>query len=432
MDRHPLRRITAAEVPRPSSRLFDPTVDEVAARAIREVSSQGVPALRRWAESLGEIEECRPLFLFRDDLGKAFDGLDKVVRELLERVHGRVAAFAAAQKACLTALDMEVPGGRAGHDFLPVARAGCYVPGGRYPLPSSAIMTVTPAVAAGVKEVYCAGPRPTKETLAAAYVSGASGFLACGGAHGIAALAFGVIVPPCDVIVGPGGRYVASAKRQLFGFVGTEAPAGPSELLVIADDTADPDLAAADLLAQAEHDGAAVPMLICPDETFAVAVEVRLAARLSALPEANAKAAAAALANGWIMVETDPSAISAAAEACAAEHLELHVQDPRSWAKRIKSAGAAFLGTGSAEVFGDYGAGPNHTLPTGGAARFSSGLSVFAFLRARTWLELSNPSPEGLALAADTEAFARLEGLEAHAAAARARASAQAPRDPPP
>ncbi|TXT44637.1 MAG: histidinol dehydrogenase [Spirochaetes bacterium] len=425
MDRHPLRRIGARELPRSSLRLFNPEVDAVAARVIREVSTEGEQALRRWAEALGEAKPGDGLFIDRQGLKAAWDGLEKGTQALLERAQGRVAAFAAAQKACLLPLAMEVPGGRAGHDLVPVARAGCYVPGGRYPLPSSAIMTVTPAVIAGVPEVFCSGPKPTAITLAASYIARAAGFLTCGGAHGITALAFGILVPPCDVIVGPGGPYVASAKRQLFGLVGTEAPAGPSELLIIADQSAEPDIVAADMLAQAEHDTAAWPMLICETESFARRVETQIALRLAALPEPNATTARRALENGWIMVETNKEVIGETAERCAPEHLELHVENPWKWAQAIRSAGAVFLGTGSAEVFGDYGAGPNHTLPTGGAARFAAGLSVLDFLRARTWLDLESGSEAKQSLAADTQAFAALEGLGAHAAAAGCRSEAR-------
>jgi histidinol dehydrogenase len=259
--------------------------------------------------------------------------------------------------------------------------------------------------------------------LAAAALAGAEGFLAAGGAQGIAALAFGAGVPPCDVVVGPGGRYVAAAKRLLFGVVGTEAPAGPSELLVIAGEGASPEIAAADLLAQAEHDVAAVPVIVVFDEgfagRFAMALDEALARRLAELPEPNKSIAAAALANGWMLMARDQAEAEAAAERFAPEHLELLVSDPRSWAARIRNAGAVFLGPGSAEVFGDYGAGPNHCLPTGGAARFAAGLSVLAFLRARTWLEMDDPA----ALSSEAAALARIEGLEAHARAAELRSA---------
>lgn len=417
MDRYSLKRIGPGQVPDPWERLFDSEVDSAVADIIADVRASGEKGLRAWAERLGELSPGEPLVFDRAAMEAAYYRVGKDMRDLLARAKGRIAAFAAAQRSALSAADIAVPGGHAGHDLVPVARAGCYVPGGRYPLPSAALMTVTPAVEAGVTEVWCAGPRPGEISLAAAFAAGASGFLRCGGAQAVAALAFGIAAPRCDVIVGPGGRYVASAKRQLFGAVGTEAPAGPSELLIIADDSADPDIAAADLLAQAEHDSAALPMLIARSEHFAQAVEKALAARLIALPEPNRTTARTALQNGWILVAADMDSVVAAAERCAPEHLELLVAAPEVYAMAVRSAGAVFMGRNSAEVFGDYGAGPNHTLPTGGAARFASGLSVFHFLRARTWLRIEDPAP----LAADSAAFARLEGLEAHARAAECR-----------
>lgn len=419
MDQYPLRRISLNQIPEPQARLFDPEVDAVAAKAIEAVRLSGESALRMWAEKLGEIAEGDTILYSRGDLEAAYQAIPAAEQSLLQRVQGRVAAFAEAQRQALGDVDIAVPGGRAGHRFIPVARAGCYVPGGRYPLPSSAIMTVTPAKVAGVREVVCAGPKPQTITLAAAFAAGADYFLACGGAHAIAALAFGVVSPRCDVIVGPGGRYVASAKRQLFGSVGTEAPAGPSELLVIADDSADAEIAAADLLAQAEHDPSSVPMLACHSEAFAAAVETALARQLAALPDENRNTALQSLKNGWAFVSPRMEELCKAAETCAPEHLELMVAQADAYAQRIQSAGAVFIGNNSAEVFGDYGAGPNHTLPTGGAARFAGGLSVLNFLKARTWLALSEAEP----LIADTAQLAKLERLEAHAQAALKRAS---------
>lgn len=417
MDRYPLRRISPETLPSPQARLFSPEVDAIASQAIVDVRDQGEPGLRAWAEKLGELSPGEPLLADRGELEAAYSRVDREVRALLRRAKSRIAAFAAAQRSSLSDMDIAVPGGRAGQVFVPIARAGCYVPGGRYPLPSTALMTVTPAVIAGVQDVWCAGPRPTDITMAAAFIAGAAGFLRCGGAHAIAALAFGVAVPRCDVVVGPGGRYVASAKRQLFGAVGTEAPAGPSELLIIADESANPDIVAADLIAQAEHDTAAIPMLICASERFAREVEKALGSRVQALPEPNRTTVKVSLGNGWALVTPDRQSACSCAERCAPEHLELFVADPDYYASAIRSAGALFLGQGSAEVFGDYGAGPNHTLPTGGAARFASGLSVLHFLRARTWLRMDSPRELG----ADTAAFARLEGLEGHARAAEAR-----------
>jgi histidinol dehydrogenase len=418
-----LRRIRLEELAPGQSRARDAEAEEGASRIIADVSARGEAAVREWAEKLGDIRAGEPLAIGREGLLEALGSLAPAERQALERARDRVMAFARAQRDALRDIDLPVPGGRAGHVFLPVARAGCYVPGGRFPLPSSAIMTVCAARAAGVGSVWCAGPRPARSTLAAAAIAGADGFLAAGGAQGVAALAFGAGVPSCDVVVGPGGRYVAAAKRLLFGVIGTEAPAGPSELLVIAGSGADPETIAADLLAQAEHDVAAVPAIVVLAEAAAEglpeALDEALERRLAALPGPNRGSATAALGNGWMLLARDEAEAVAAAEAFAPEHLELLVAEPRAWAGRIRNAGAVFLGPGSAEVFGDYGAGPNHCLPTGGAARFAAGLSVLAFLRARTWLEMTEPE----ALASEAAALARIEGLEAHARAAEMRLS---------
>ena len=412
-----LRRIRLDELIEARSRGRDAEAEEGAARIISDVAARGEAAVREWSEKLGELKVDEPLVIGREGLEAALASLDRDQAAVLERARDRVMAFAAAQRAALRDIDVPVPGGRAGHRFIPVSRAGCYVPGGRFPLPSSAIMTACAAKAAGVGSVWCAGPKPARATLAAAALAGADGFLAAGGAQGIAALAYGAGVPPCDVIVGPGGRYPAAAKRLLFGVVGTEAPAGPSELLVVADAGADAEIAAADLLAQAEHDVAALPAIVVLDDAFAGRLDEALERRLAALPEPNRSTAAAALANGWMLRACDRAEAIAAAERFAPEHLELLVEDPESWAESIGNAGAVFMGSGSAEVFGDYGAGPNHCLPTGGAARFAAGLSVLAFLRARTWLAMDSPGT----LAKEAAALARIEGLEAHARAAEVR-----------
>jgi histidinol dehydrogenase len=421
-----LRRIGLADLPEAHSRARDAEAEEVAARILGDVGSRGEAAVREWAVRLGELEPGDPLIVDRAGLASALAAIPAGERLILERARDRVLSFALAQRDALRDIDVPVPGGRAGHSFIPVARAGCYVPGGRFPLPSSAIMTACAAKAAGVASIWCAGPRPSRATLAAAALSGAEGFLAAGGAQGVAALALGAGAPPCDVVVGPGGRYVAAAKRLLVGVVGTEAPAGPSELLVIAGEGADPELAAADLLAQAEHDAAALPAIIvlASAQGFADALDAALERRLAELPEPNRSTAAAALGNGWLLLAGDDAEARAAAERFAPEHLELLVPEPRAWAASIANAGAVFLGPGSAEVLGDYGAGPNHCLPTGGAARFAAGLSVLAFLRARSWLEMdASPSrgPEGGLLAAEAAVLARIEGLEAHARAAELR-----------
>lgn len=415
---NPLRILSFEEAASPPFQRNDSEAERVVDTIIVDVRNRGEKAVRAWAEKLSECESGEKIFLARSELEESWASLDASTRGLLERTQGRIEAFADSQKACLSKLDMPVPGGRAGHDLIPVASAGCYVPGGRHPLPSSALMSVTPARSAGVGEIYCAGPHPAPVTLAAAFLAGADGFLKVGGAQAVAALAFGVFTKPCAMVVGPGGRFVAAAKRRLFGMVGTEAPAGPSELLVIADEYADPEIVAADILAVAEHDIAALPLLVCLSENAQNRIEASLGMALEKLPEPNASTARQALELGWSCVAKDPLQACRIAEAWAPEHLSLSVENARWFMERIDSAGAVFLGGNSGEVFGDYGMGPNHTLPTSGAARFSGGLSVFDFLRVRTWLKIDNPST----CAADAVAFAELEGLNAHARAARLRA----------
>jgi histidinol dehydrogenase len=388
------------------------------ARAIVDaVRARGEAAVREYAARFGELDGGAPLVRDRDDLRAAFTALPAGEQALLERTAARIRSFAAAQRSALHDLDVAIPGGRAGHTVAPMARAGCYAPGGRFPLPSSVLMTAVTARVAGVAEVYVASPRPAPATLAAAWVAGADALLAVGGAHAIAALAHGVGVPACDVVVGPGNRWVTAAKQLVAGDVAIDMLAGPSELVVLADAAADPALVAADLLAQAEHDPDAVPALVTTDAALIDRVERALAAQLDALPEPNRATARAACGNGLAVLAPDLASALAACDRLAPEHLELLVADPQALAPRLTHYGALFLGAGAAEVLGDYGAGPNHVLPTGGTARHTGGLSVLTFLRVRTWLRLDAPAE----LAADAAALARLEGLEAHARAAEAR-----------
>jgi phosphoribosyl-ATP pyrophosphohydrolase/phosphoribosyl-AMP cyclohydrolase/histidinol dehydrogenase len=319
----------------------------------------------------------------------------------------------------LADIAVEIPGGRAGHRITAVNRAGCYAPGGRYPLPSSVLMTAVTAKVAGVDNVIVASPKPTPVTLAAAAVAGVGSVLALGGSHAIAALAYGVEgIDPCDVIVGPGNRWVTAAKQLISGTVGIDMLAGPSELVVMADDSADPGTVAADLLAQAEHDPDALPVLVALSADLADAVDAEIDRQLAGLPTRDV--AEAALANGFTVVVRDVETAGAVCDRLAPEHLQVMTEEPVEVASRLEHWGGLFVGSGSAEVFGDYGAGPNHTLPTGGVARYRGGLSVFDFLRISTWLEIDDPDAARQTVE-DSIALARLEGLEAHARAAEKR-----------
>lgn len=388
------------------------------AKIVAEVRDGGSKALRTYAERWDRLRPAAPLLRTRNDLTEALASLGDADRRVLERTARRIGEFAKAQLASAAPVRARVPGGWAGDALVPVRVAGCYAPGGRFPLPSSVLMTAVTARAAGVSEVWVASPDPSRETLAAAAAAGANGLLAAGGAQAVAAMAYGVApMPRCDVVAGPGNQWVTGAKLLLSGVVGIDLLAGPSELVVLSDEAGDPALIAADLLAQAEHDDASLPVLITTSGSLAAQVDEELARQLPALPTADA--AAAALRNGFAVVAPEEEALRCCQE-LAPEHLEVHGSRAERWADSLDAYGAVFVGHDAAEVLGDYGIGPNHTLPTGGTARFAGGLSVFSFMRRPTWLRME-PGPELEAVAADAAALARMEGMEAHARAAEAR-----------
>jgi len=394
-----------------------------AAEIVEAVRRDGEPAVRRHAERFGELQRNKAIVTERPALEQALRSLNRADRERLERVAGRIRAFAEAQRACLREFAVLVPGGEAGHMVAPVERAGCYAPGGRYALPSSVLMTAVTARAAGVREVWVASPRPTPLVLAAAAVAHANGFLRIGGAHAVAALAYGAgPVPACDVVVGPGNHYVTAAKRIVAGDVGIDLLAGPSELIVFADASADPALVAADLLAQAEHDPCALPVLVSASPSLSAQVELEIRQQLSDLPGADV--ARAALANGGVItVDTIDDGVTVC-DAIAPEHLQLHLADAPTVAPRLAHYGALFIGAAAGEVLADYGIGPNHVLPTGGTARRTGGLSVLTFLRVRTWVRITDASAAREVME-DAAWFGRAEGLEAHARAAEQRVLAR-------
>lgn len=411
-------RRSAAEL---AARLDVPAPSVVASVAaiVNDVRVRGEAALREQAERFGDVEAGAPLVLGREALTAALAALTPLERERLERIAARIRVFAEGQRAALSNFTLAIAGGRAGHDIAPVERAGCYAPGGRYPLPSSVLMTVITARVAGVSEVWVASPRPAQVTLAAAAVAGADGLLCVGGAQAIAALAFGAgPVPRCDAVVGPGNVYVTAAKQMVAGRVAIDSLAGPSELVVLADKSADPATIAADLLAQAEHDPLAVPILVGIGEDIGRRVHDELVLQLESLPTAGI--ARAALANGGVVVVNSLDDALAACDLLAPEHLELHVANAAGAARQVRNYGALFVGAGAAEVLGDYGAGPNHVLPTGGGARAFGGLSVLTFLRVRTWLAIDDPA-SARTLIEDAAWLGRVEGLEAHARAAERR-----------
>ena len=413
------KRIDPDDVPPARVALPEAETRREAQRIVDDVRLRGEAALREHAARLGDVGPRDRLVWDPSSLADALGRLPRAQREVLERTAARIRTFAEAQRAALANVTIAIPGGRAGHTVAPIERAGCYAPGGRFPLPSSVLMTAVTARAAGVGSVWVASPRPAPVTLAAAAVAGVDGLVAAGGPHAVAALAFGAgPVPRCDLIAGPGNRWVTAAKQIVAGHVGVDLVAGPSELVVLADADGDPETIAADLLAQAEHDPDAVPLLVTTSAGLAGAVEQALERRLASL--ATAPTASQALRNGGAVVV---ASLEAAADVCnrlAPEHLQVMAREPDRVVPLLRHYGALFLGRHAAEVLGDYGAGPNHVLPTGGAARFSGGLSVFTFLRVRTWLEVSDPCA-ARGLVEDAAALGRMEGLDGHAAAAERR-----------
>jgi histidinol dehydrogenase len=420
MSRPLLRRIGPGEVSSVRRAAVDDGTLAGAAGIVRDVKMHGEAAVRAHAERLGDLTPGAPMVRSKEELAEAARGLPGEQRALLERTAERIGRFAAAQRGALREIEVDIPGGRAGHTISPVERAGCYAPGGRFPLPSSVLMTVVTARAAGVGEVWVASPRPTMATLAAAAIAGADGLLAVGGAQAIAAMAYGVGVPPCDVIVGPGNRWVTAAKRIVSGDVRIDMLAGPSELVVFADGSVDAGLVAADLLAQAEHDGDAVPILVTTDVRLAAAVDEELERQLALLP--TAATARRALANGYAVVVGSAREGADVCDRIAPEHLELMGPEAEATREDLRHYGGLFIGARAAEVFGDYGAGPNHVLPTGGTARFTGGLSVLDFLRVRTWMQVDR-AEEASEMVRDSAALARMEGLEGHARAAERRSA---------
>jgi phosphoribosyl-ATP pyrophosphohydrolase/phosphoribosyl-AMP cyclohydrolase/histidinol dehydrogenase len=416
-----LRRVAPADVPVLLRDPVDAATLDGARIIVDDVRARGEAAVREHGERLSDLAPGAPLVRTRAELVEALESLPTTERRLLERTATRIADFAEAQRACVEGLTVRIPGGYAGHTVRPLDSAGCYAPGGRFPLPSSVLMTAVTARVAGVETVWVASPRPTTITMAAAAVADADGLLAVGGAQAIAALAFGAgPVPRCDAVVGPGNRWVTAAKQLVAGRVAIDMLAGPSELVVCADGTSDPALVAADLLAQAEHDPDALPVLVTLDARLADRVDEELERQLSDLP--TAETARAALANGFTVIVSSIDEAVVVCDRLSPEHLEVVTADAEHVANRMRRYGTLFVGEGSGEVLGDYGAGPNHVLPTGGTARFTGGLSVLTFLSLRTWLRIDDPH-DAETVASDAVALARLEGLEAHARAAARRLS---------
>jgi len=362
------------------------------------------------------------LELSRDELKKAWDGLPADSAEALRKAADRIRAYAEHQKMASWRY-AETDGTVLGQQVTPLDKVGVYVPGGKAAYPSSVLMNAIPAKVAGVPEIIMVVPTPGGETnplvLAAAYLAGVDRVFRIGGAQAVAALAYGTeTVPRVDKIVGPGNIYVATAKKLVFGQVGIDMVAGPSEILVISDGGTDPDWIAMDLFSQAEHDEDAQAILISPDRAHLDAVEASIRRLLPGMERAEVIRTSLSRRGALIEVR-DLDEAAAVANRIAPEHLELSVEDPESLASKIRNAGAIFMGRFTAEALGDYCAGPNHVLPTSGTARFSSPLGVYDFQKRSSLIFCSRSGADRLARTASV--LARGEGLTAHARSAEYR-----------
>ncbi len=398
-------------------------VDEAVAAIIAEVRARGDAALIELTERFDRVRLTPETLRFSaDEIEALIAQVPQAEADALDLAAERIRAYHARQMPADESWT-DAQGARLGWRWTPVSAAGLYVPGGLASYPSSVLMNAIPARVAGVKRLAITVPTPdgmaNPLVLLAARIAGVDEIYRIGGAQAIAALAFGTeTIAPVDKITGPGNAYVAAAKRRVFGRVGIDMIAGPSEILVIADSDNDPDWVALDLLSQAEHDESAQAILITPDRAFAEQVARAVEARLETL-ERRAIAGASWRDHGAVITVPDLEAAARLANRIAPEHLELCVAEPEALAARISHAGAIFLGAFTPEAIGDYVGGPNHVLPTARSARFSSGLSVLDFLKRTT---LAKMTPEALkAVGPAAERLAMAESLEAHGLSVRAR-----------
>ena len=398
------------------------TPEEAVRRIVRSVRERGDAALHEWNKRIDGVE-LDALAVPPERIRAALDAVPTDVVEALRFAAERIRKFH--QKQPVTGWLEANAEGSLGQLVRPIHAVGFYVAGGTAPLPSSLLMSVIPAQVAGVPEIAVATPpgRPDGDVpdviLAAAAICGVERVYRVGGAQAIAALAYGTeSVPRVAKIVGPGNLFVTLAKQQVFGDVGIDGLPGPTETMVIADESADPALAAADLLAQAEHDVLASAILVTPSRALAERVAAEMARQAAALSRAEIIAQSLGSRSGAVIVE-DLAEAFAVANDYAAEHLCLLVEDPWAWLGAVRNAGGVFLGEHSFEVLGDYVAGPSHVMPTGGTARFASPLNVLDFIKITSVIGLR---PEAAAaLSRDAATLARAEALTAHAAAAEAR-----------
>ena len=406
----------------------DQAIDQVVLNILAEIKTGGDDALLRYTKQFDRlsVKDVSDLEIGQADLESAYRSLPTEQAKALEIAAQRVRAYHEKQKeaaGCRSWEYTEPDGTRLGQKVTPLDSVGIYVPGGKAAYPSSVLMNAIPATVAGVGEIIMVVPTPDGArnplVLAAAYLAGVHRVFTIGGAQAIGALACGTqTIPAVDKIVGPGNAYVAAAKRRVFGTVGIDMIAGPSEILILCDGSTDPDWIAMDLFSQAEHDELAQSILLCPDPRFIDKVNESIQRLLPQMP--REKVIRASLQNRALLIEvSDMSEACQIANVIAAEHLEICAQEPQQWTDKIRHAGAIFMGSYTSESLGDYCAGPNHVLPTARTARFSSPLGVYDFMKRSSLIEVSAAGAQTLGPIAST--LAHGEGLQAHARAAEMR-----------
>jgi len=404
-----------------TQQLTDQKVVTVVQKIIANVIENGDEALKDYEQQFDGVT-IDNFKLAQADIDAAYEQLDPAVKDALLLAKRNITSFHEKEKAT-GFIDAEQPGVLRGQKLLPLNRVGLYVPGGTAAYPSTLLMSALPAKIAGVNEVIMVTPPQPNginpAVLAAAKIAGVDAIYQVGGAQAIAALAYGTeSVPQVDKIIGPGNIFVATAKKQVFGQVAIDMVAGPSEIGIIADDSADPRQLAADLLSQAEHDKLARPILITDSPKLAAAVDENVASQLKVLP--RTEIASASVANkGFIAVVDRVEDMFELMNTVAPEHLEVQLENATQYLALIKNAGSVFLGRYASEPLGDYVAGPNHILPTSGTARFSSPLGVYDFVKRTSFIQYTKPALAKEAKAITT--LARVEGLEGHARAIESR-----------
>ncbi|ADX44919.1 histidinol dehydrogenase [Paracidovorax avenae ATCC 19860] len=405
----------------------DAAIEQRVADILADVQARGDAAVLEYTQRFDglQADSVAALELSQSELKVAFETLPAAQRDALEAATRRVRKYHEAQKKASgeSWSYRDEDGTLLGQKVTPLDRVGIYVPGGKAAYPSSVLMNAIPAHVAGVQDIVMVVPTPRGEknplVLAAAYVAGVSRAFTLGGAQAVAALAYGTAtVPKVDKITGPGNAYVASAKKRVFGTVGIDMIAGPSEILVLADGTTPPDWVAMDLFSQAEHDELAQSILLCPDAAYIDAVQAAIDRLLPDMPRAEI-IAKSLTGRGALILTKDMEEACAISNRIAPEHLEVSSRDPHRWEPLLRHAGAIFLGAYTSESLGDYCAGPNHVLPTSGTARFSSPLGVYDFQKRSSLIEVSEEGAQALGRIASV--LAHGEGLQAHARAAEMR-----------